>query len=100
MEFLILAHDGTDDDAPARRLAARPAHLERINEMIAAGTLLYAALLLDDTGQTTGSSLVCTFPSRADLDAWLALDPYVTGHVWQKIEVHPCKPAPAFTRKS
>ena len=28
MQWLIIARDGKDAEAPARRLAARPAHLE------------------------------------------------------------------------
>jgi uncharacterized protein YciI len=36
-----------------------------------------------------GSMLVVDLPDRAAVDAWLARDPYVTGKVWQRIEVKP-----------
>lgn len=78
MEFLILGYDGTDDGAIERRLAARPAHLELASKFIADGTLLYGAAILNDSGKMIGSTLVCDFPSRAQLDAWLAVEPYVT----------------------
>ena len=34
-----------------------------------------------------GSVLILDFPSRAELDAYLAAEPYVVEHVWEKIEV-------------
>jgi uncharacterized protein YciI len=36
-----------------------------------------------------GSAVIADFPSRAELDAWLAADPYVTQGVWQRVEVKP-----------
>ena len=33
------------------------------------------------------------FPSREELDAWLDHDPYVTGGVWQQVEVAPFRVA-------
>ena len=40
-----------------------------------------------------GSVLIVEFESRADVDAWIANDPYVTGGVWEQVEVHPFRPA-------
>jgi uncharacterized protein YciI len=36
-----------------------------------------------------GSAAIAEFASRAELDAWLARDPYVTQGVWQRIEIRP-----------
>ena len=36
-----------------------------------------------------GSAVFMAFPTRDDLDAWLERDTYVTGDVWQRIEVTP-----------
>ena len=33
------------------------------------------------------------FETREELEAWLEADPYVTGGVWQEIEVQPYRPA-------
>ncbi|MET9318179.1 hypothetical protein ABZX12_40695 [Kribbella sp. NPDC003505] len=44
-----------------------------------------------------GSLLVLDFPTRADLDAWLAIEPYKTGEVWRRTEVQPCRVDPSFT---
>ena len=40
MEFLILAYDGTDPEAKARRLRVREAHLSGVREMKEAGTFI------------------------------------------------------------
>ncbi len=91
MEFLILAYDGTDADAKARRLRVREAHLSGVREMKAAGTFINGGAILDDHGEMIGSTLYIDFPTRADLDHWLAHDPYVTGGVWVTIEVRPIR---------
>lgn len=93
MEFVVMGHDGTDEGALARRMAARPAHLELGQKSIADGSMLYAAALLDDNEKMIGSMLVVNYPSRAALDAWLKVEPYVTGDVWRRVEVLRCRPA-------
>lgn len=100
MEFLVIAYDGKDDHAIDRRLAARSAHLELVNQFVADGTFLYGTAILDDSDKMIGTSLVCDFPSRAQLDAWLDVEPYVTGKVWQRIEVTRCKSGTAFARNA
>ena len=91
MQYLVLAYDGTDDGAPARRQAAREAHLAGARAMKSAGEMLYGAALLDDGGRMIGSAMVVDFADRADLNAWLAADPYTTGDVWRQIEVKACR---------
>ncbi|MGH7068902.1 MAG: YciI family protein [Acetobacteraceae bacterium] len=88
-QFLVLAYDGTDKDAPGRRRAARPAHFDGIRPMVERGELRAAGAILDDAGGMVGSVVFAEFPSRAELDAWLAQDPYVKHRVWQNIEVRP-----------
>jgi uncharacterized protein YciI len=93
----VLAYDGTDPEAPARRQAVRPAHLDGVREMVARGELIAGGAILDEAGGMIGSTVFVEFPSRAELDAWLARDPYVTGKVWQQIEIRPIRlavPAP------
>ena len=98
MQFLILAHDATDADALKRRMEHREAHLACIARYKAAGHMHIGAALLDGAGTMTGSAIIAEFPSREGLEAWLAEDPYVTGKVWGKIEVQPCKIAPSFVK--
>jgi uncharacterized protein len=89
MQFLIIAHDGTDEGALDRRMAAREAHLVGARAMKADGSMIVGGAILDDDGRMVGSSCIVEFPDRAAVDAWLATDSYVTGDVWWKIEVRP-----------
>jgi uncharacterized protein YciI len=87
MTFLILGYDGVDAEAPARRAAARPAHLATARRLKAAGHFLEGGAILDDAGQMRGSMLLMEFPSRAELDAWLSSDAYTLGGVWKDVTV-------------
>jgi hypothetical protein len=88
-QFMVIGRDGSD--AQARRLAARPAHFAGIEGMVAKGEIVSGSAILDDGGNMVGSVVIAEFPSRAELDAWLAREPYVTGGVWQDIEVKPVR---------
>jgi uncharacterized protein YciI len=90
--------DGTDDRALDRRLAARGAHVARRDELIEAGSVLYGVALLDERDRMIGSVMIVDFPDRAAVDAWLQTEPYVTGGVWQEIDVEPCRVGPSFVR--
>ncbi len=93
MQYLVVARDGTDPQAPARRQAARAAHLEGAIALSARGAVICGGALLDDGGQMIGSALIVEFDDRAGLDAWLESDAYVTGDVWREIEVTPFRRA-------
>jgi uncharacterized protein YciI len=93
MQFLVIARDGRDEDALERRMRTRPAHLEGIEPLVASGNVLVGAAILSGSGDMVGSMLLVEFPDRADVDAWLARDPYVTDEVWHEIEVHPFRTA-------
>jgi len=93
MQFLVVAKDGTDEGALERRKRTRPTHLESIQPLVDHGNVLVGGAILNDTGDMIGSLLLVEFPDRADLDAWLAADPYVTDGVWREIEVTPFRSA-------
>lgn len=93
MRYVVIARDGTDPEAARRRLDARPAHLEGARRLHEQGHLLEGGALLDADGAMIGSMCIVDFADRADLDAWLASDPYVTGDVWRDIAVHPYRKA-------
>jgi uncharacterized protein YciI len=96
MQWLIIARDGTDPEAPARRQAARPAHLENAARLQASGHLIVGGALIDGAGSMIGSAAIAQFASQAELDHWLATDPYVTGGVWREIQVLPYRVAPHY----
>ncbi len=91
MQFMVTAYDGTDADAPDRRKAVRPAHLDGMRKYKAAGNIIAGGAILDDDDRMIGSTLYVEFESREALDQWLNEDPYVTGGVWQDISVVPIR---------
>ena len=96
MQWLIIARDGTDAQAPERRMAARSAHLENAARLQARGHLLVGGALVDEAGRMIGSACVAQFATREELDGWLRTDPYVTGNVWRDIQIMPYRVAPHY----
>lgn len=85
-------------DAPKsleRRLAARPAHLARLQALLAEGRLILAgplpAIDSPDPGPAgfQGSLMVVEFPSLADAKSWAEADPYVAAGAFAAVEVYP-----------
>ena len=83
MQFIVKAYDG--EGMLERRLAVRPRHLDGMAKLGA--HVICAGGLLDEEGKMKGSALILDFPSREELDAYLAEEPYVQEHVWDRIEV-------------
>jgi len=96
MQFLVIGHDGTDDQALSRRMTAREAHLAGVVKMKEEGKAIFGTAILDDQGNMIGSVMVMDFPSREELDTWLNIEPYVKGDVWLRIEVLPTQVPPVF----
>src|SRR5690606_5047096 len=96
MEFAVIAYDGKDADAPARRQAVREAHMEVIRGLRQQGHMIHGGALLDDDGNMIGSIIISDFPTREAFDAWYQNDPYITGNVWQDVQIVPFRTAPSF----
>ena len=79
------------------RLAARPAHLERLQALQNEGRLVLAgpcpAIDSPDPGPAgvTGSVVVAEFPSLAEARAWADADPYVAAGVYAQVDIKPFK---------
>jgi uncharacterized protein YciI len=93
--FVVIAYDYAD--ALPLRMAAREEHMALITKMRERGEVLLGSAILDDSGQMTGSVITAVFSSRAELDAWLKVEPYLVNKVWEKVTVLDSKVAPAFT---
>jgi hypothetical protein len=84
-------------DSLDKRLAARPAHLERLQALQQQGRLLLAgpfpAIDGNDPGPAgfTGSLIVAEFATLADAQSWADADPYVAGGVYASVSVKPFK---------
>ena len=83
MQFIIKAYDGIN--TLERRMAVRPRHLENMSKVN--GKVICAGGLLDNEGKMKGSVLIMEFADRAGLDAYLASEPYIAEHVWEKVTV-------------
>jgi uncharacterized protein YciI len=95
MMYAIVGQDVPD--SLNKRLAARPAHLERLQALQQAGRLLLAgpfpAIDGNDPGPAgfSGSLIVAEFDSLADAQAWADTDPYVAAGVYAGVSVKPFK---------
>lgn len=87
MQFAVVAHDFKDEQALERRLSYRAAHLEGLKMMAARGQFLSGGALLNEHGRMVGSNAHFSFDSRDELDAWLKVEPYVIGQVWEIIDI-------------
>lgn len=93
MWYLILGYDRPD--ALAARLAARPAHLARLEALREDGRLLVAgpcpAIDAEDPGAAgfSGSAIIAEFESLEAAQAWAGADPYLDGGVYERVEVRP-----------
>jgi len=82
-------------DSLEKRLAARSAHLGRLNSLKAQGRLILAgphpAIDSTDPGPEgfTGSLIIAEFMSLEDAQTWANQDPYIDAGVTKKVSVKP-----------
>ncbi|MBC3419480.1 YciI family protein [Pseudomonas sp. RW3S2] len=95
MLYAIIASDVAS--SLEKRLAARPAHIERLQQLKAEGRVILAgphpAIDSNDPGAAgfTGSLIVAEFDSLAAAQAWADADPYIAAGVYEKVVVKPFK---------
>lgn len=93
MWYAIFAQD--NPDSLSARLAARPAHLERLHALRDAGRLLLAGPMpgidAEDPGAAgfAGSLIVAEFADLAAARVWADADPYRAAGVYRSVAVHP-----------
>ncbi|SDS89941.1 YciI family protein [Pseudomonas fuscovaginae UPB0736] len=93
MLYAIIATDV--ENSLEKRLAARPAHLERLQQLNAEGRVILAgphpAIDSNDPGAAgfTGSLIVAEFDSLAAAQAWADADPFVAAGVYGNVVVKP-----------
>jgi uncharacterized protein len=87
---------GTDfPNSLEKRLAVRPAHVARLQELKSEGRLILAgpnpAIDSADPGEAgfTGSIVIAEFDSLEQAQQWANQDPYIVSSVYQSVEVKP-----------
>ncbi|WP_417499018.1 YciI family protein [Methylophaga sp.] len=95
MLYAIISED--NPDSLSKRLAARPAHLERLQVLQNQGRLVLAgphpAVDTEAPGEAgfSGSLVVAEFDSLEQAQSWAAKDPYVDADVYANVTVKPFK---------
>lgn len=95
MLYSIVGKDVSD--SLARRLAARPDHLARLQSLQDQGRLILAgpfpAVDALDPGAAgfTGSLIVAEFPNLQAAQQWADADPYIAAGVYAEVQVQPFK---------
>lgn len=95
MHYMIYSEDVPN--SLEQRLAHRPAHLARLQQLAAEGRLLLAGPLpavdSNDPGAAgfTGSLVVAEFASLEDAQHWASQDPFILQGVYQQSTVKPFK---------
>lgn len=95
MWYAIMSEDC--DDSLELRSKTRPAHLERLVELVDQGRVLTAgphpAIDADEPGAAgfSGSLIIAEFASLADAERWANDDPYAVAGVYRRVTVKPFK---------
>jgi uncharacterized protein YciI len=95
MYYAIIGEDVKD--SLEKRQTARPAHLQRLNELKDKGRLLVAgpfpAVDSMDPGPTgfSGSLIVAEFSDLSAAQQWADQDPYIDAGVYKQVTVKPFK---------
>lgn len=95
MYYAIISED--IENSLALRKQARPAHLDRLNQLKDEGRLLVAgphpALDTPEPGEAgfTGSLVIAEFDSLTAARSWADADPYVAAGVYRQVTVKPFK---------
>ncbi|WP_287419817.1 YciI family protein [Reinekea sp.] len=95
MWYAILSED--HPNSLENRLAARPAHAQRLQDLQSQGRLLLAGphpmIESEDPGAAgfSGSLVVAEFDSLASAHSWANDDPYVTEGIYAKVVIKPFK---------
>jgi uncharacterized protein YciI len=88
-QYIMYAWDGTDEQALERRMNNRPAHFENARKLKAQGNFIFGGAMLDNEGKMIGSTMIMQFETKDELQQWLDTEPYITGRVWEKMDLRP-----------
>ncbi len=95
MLYAVISEDV--ENSLEKRLAARPAHLERLEILKQEGRLFVAgpfpALDTETPGEAgfTGSLVIAEFDSLEAAQQWADIDPYIEAGVYASVTVKPYK---------
>ena len=95
MLYAIMSEDV--EDSLEKRMAVRPAHIERLTKLQSEARLILAgphpAIESNEPGDAgfTGSLVIAEFTSLAEAQKWADADPYVASGAYARVVVKPFK---------
>jgi uncharacterized protein YciI len=95
MLYAVISQD--IENSLEKRMAVRPAHIERLNILKNEGRLILAgphpAIDNNEPGEAgfTGSLVVAEFDSLEDAQTWADADPYLASGAYESVVVKPFK---------
>ncbi len=95
MLYAIISEDV--EDSLEKRMAVRPAHIERVKQLQSEARLILAgphpAIESNEPGDAgfTGSLVIAEFASLAEAQKWADADPYVASGAYARVVVKPFK---------
>ena len=89
MQYLVVALDGKDEEAPARRAKVRPEHLVGARALKERGAVIIGGALLNDAGGMIGSGMIFEAESEEAVREMLAADVYSRAGVWREFQIWP-----------
>ncbi|WP_455366483.1 YciI family protein [Kaarinaea lacus] len=95
MWYAIIGED--NENSLEKRLAARPAHIDRLKQLAQENRLLVSgpnpAIDSEDPGDAgfTGSIIIAAFDSLEQAQQWASEDPYIAAGVYKHVAVKPFK---------
>lgn len=86
MQYLVIAYDFPN--VLEKRMNVRPAHLARVEELVAQKKVIYGIGLINESQQLIGSVMLFDVVDRKELDLILKDEVYITAGVWDKVVIH------------
>jgi uncharacterized protein YciI len=88
---MVLAWDVPGDSGVALRDKLRAEHTDTITARFDEGSVLLGAGIYDDASVVRGSVVIMDCESRAAVDDYLQSEPFLTGGLWERVEVRELK---------
>jgi uncharacterized protein YciI len=92
-QYLVTGYDFKDEAALDRRMSVRPDHLNGVRALKQSGSYVIGGAMLSEDGKMIGSTMILQFESEEALNFWKEHEVYITGKVWETVDIKPFKVA-------
>jgi uncharacterized protein YciI len=92
-QYLVTGYDFKDEAALERRMRVRPDHLNGVKALKEGGNYVIGGAMLSESGKMIGSTMILQFETEAALNAWKENEVYITGKIWETVDIQPFKVA-------